>query len=124
MIQAVSKGDFKNTLAFLKKVRKMDFTSVLKRYGQIGVDALAAATPKRTGKTAESWYYEIRKRHGEVAIYWANSNLNDNVPIAVILDYGHGTGEGGYVEGRNYIKPAIRPVFDEIAKAAWREVTE
>lgn len=122
MIQCIVKGDFKKTTGFLKCVQKLDFESVLRKYAEQGVDVLASATPKVTGKTAASWSYEIQMEPGQASIFWTNSNINDGVPIAVILDYGHGTGWGGYVQGRHYISPAIRPVFDQIAEAAWKEV--
>ena len=122
MIQCTVKGDFKKTNTFLKRILKLDFNSLLKKYAEEGVEALFNATPIRTGKTAASWDYEIVKGHNVVSIFWTNSNLEDNVPIAVILDYGHGTSNGGYVQGRHYISPAIRPVFDKIADAAWKEV--
>lgn len=122
MIQCTVKGDFKKTNSFLKRILKLDFNSLLKRYAEKGVEALFNATPIRTGKTALSWNYEIVKGRDSVSIFWTNSNMEDNVPIAVILDFGHGTANGGYVQGRHYISPAIRPVFDKIADAAWKEV--
>jgi hypothetical protein len=122
MIQCRVKGNFKTTTNFLQKLRKLDFESVLVKYAEEGVQALSSATPKRTGKTAASWDYEIVKEKGRISIFWTNSNLSDGVPVAVILEYGHGTGWGGYVQGRHYISPAIQPVFDEIAKEAWKEV--
>ena len=97
--------------------------SNLNHYAQMGVDALKSATPVDTGKTADSWYYEIHKSISGITIRWCNSNINEGVPIAVILQYGHGTGTGGYVEGTDYINPAIKPIFDEIADAVWKEVT-
>ena len=101
----------------------MDFFRNLEKYAREGVTALASATPVDSGTTAASWGYEIQKRHGKVSIYWTNSNINNGVPIAVILQYGHGTNNGGYVQGRDYINPAIRPIFDKIADNAWKEVT-
>lgn len=95
----------------------------LERYGQIGVDALEKATPVRTGKTASSWYYEIENEGGRYTISWNNSNVNNHVNIAVIIQTGHGTGTGGYVRGKEYIEPALRPVFESIADAVWKEVT-
>ena len=122
MIQCTVKGDFRKTNSFLKRIMKLDFNSLLKKYAEEGVRALASATPIRTGKTAASWNWEIVKDFGSVSIFWTNSNLERNVPIAVILDFGLGTGWGGYVQGRHYISLAIRPVFDQIAEAAWKEV--
>ncbi len=122
MIQCTVKGDFKKSRNFLKKLLRLDFNSILKKYAQEGVDALSSATPVDTGRTAASWYYEIVQEEGRVSIFWGNSNLDQNVPIAVVLDYGHGTANGGYVQGRHYISPAIQPIFDKIADAAWKEV--
>lgn len=96
--------------------------SILERYAQEGVSALASATPVDSGTTANSWGYEIEYSGESATIYWTNTNANKGVVIAVILQYGHGTGTGGYVQGRDYINPAMRPVFDQIADAAWREV--
>lgn len=117
-------GDFKNTERFLQNAHKKKYLSVLEEYGQAGVDALASATPKGSGKTAASWSYEIVQSGERASIYWKNSNVNDGVNIAVILEYGHGTGWGGYVVGREYIRPAIRPIFDAIADGVWKEVTD
>lgn len=100
----------------------MKAPSSLDRFGQAGVDALASATPKDSGKTASSWRYEIKSSRNGFTIDFLNSNINDNVNIAVILQYGHGTGTGGYVSGRDYINPAIQPVFDKLAEEAWKEV--
>ena len=122
MIQCTVKGDFKKSNTFLKRVLKLDLKSLLRKYAVEGVEALSAATPVNTGKTAASWTYEIVKRHDSISIYWTNSNMEGDTPIAVLLDYGHGTANGGYVQGRHFISPAIRPVFDRIADAAWKEV--
>lgn len=124
MISCTVKGDFKKTRNFLKRIRKLDFESLLEQYGAQGVKALASATPVDSGETADSWYYEIEKGDRQVSIYWLNSNINQGVNIAVILNFGHGTGWGGYVHGRQYISPAIQPIFDQIADAAWKEVTK
>lgn len=123
MVTIKQKGSLAKTDAFLKKVSRMDVTSILNRYGQKGVEALRANTPFDTGLTAESWSYEVVKTASGYKIYWKNSNIVKGVPIAIILQYGHGTGTGGYVEGRDYINPALRPIFDEIAESAWKEVT-
>lgn len=123
MIRIKQSGDFSNTERFFKRAQKMDFFRNLEKYAREGVTALASATPVDSGRTAASWDYEIVKGNGRVSIYWTNSNINDGVPIAVILQYGHGTNHGGYVQGRDYINPAIRPIFDKIADSAWKEVT-
>lgn len=123
MIRFKHKGDFKHTESFFKKVRERSYLNTLKKYGQAGVDALASATPKDSGATAAAWSYEIVQTDGGYSIYWSNSNTNNGVNIAVILQYGHGTGTGGYVRGIDYINPAIRPIFDQIADDAWKEVT-
>ena len=116
------KGDWKKTRKFLKRCSDLDLDDVLNLYGQEGVDALAKATPKDTGKTAASWSYEVTKGRESIVITWKNSNIVDGVPIAVILQYGHGTRNGGYVQGVDYINPAMRPVFERIAARAWGEV--
>ncbi len=116
-------GNFGKTTSFLNRVRKMDYKSILEKYGQAGVDALAAATPVSTGVTASSWSYEIIHEDGRSTIYWNNSNIQNGVPIAVILQYGHGTKNGGFVQGRDYINPAMQKVFDSIASDAWKEVS-
>ena len=123
MIRIKQSGDFSKTERFLKKAQKMDFYKSLDKYARAGVAALASATPIDSGRAASSWDYEIVKEKGRVSIYWTNSNINKGVPIAVILQYGHGTNGGGYVQGRDYINPAIQPIFDQIADAAWKEVT-
>lgn len=123
MIKFKQRGNFNNTERFFKRAQKMDFYKNLEKYAREGVTALASATPIDSGKTAASWDYEIRKENGKVSIYWTNSNINNGVPIAVILQYGHGTNGGGYVQGRDYINPAIQPIFDKIAENAWKEVT-
>lgn len=123
MIVLKNKGDFSKTTNFLKRITKLDYKSILSRYGKMGVDALAKATPVDTGLTASSWSYEIVEDDGGATIYWKNSNIVKGVPIAVILQYGHGTGTGGYVEGIDYINPALRSIFEGIADDAWKEVT-
>lgn len=117
------RGSFKNTEKFLKKAEKADYWTRLERFGQEGVEALAAATPANTGKTASSWSYEIRKTADDCAIYWSNDNVEDEwFNVAIGLQYGHATGTGGYVEGFDYINPAIRPIFERIAEDVWREI--
>ena len=117
------KGDFKKTDDFLKKMTNKRIFAKLEKYAQEGVDALSAATPVDTGQTASMWSYEIRTTDSQVSIYWKNTNVNKGVNIALILQYGHGTGTGGYVQGRDYINPAMKPVFDKIAENVWKEVT-
>lgn len=124
MISFRHKGDFSNTEKFLKNARKGARTVDLDKFGQEGVAALMSATPIDSGKTADSWFYEIREERGSTIISFCNSNIQNGVPIAVILQYGHGTGTGGWGQGRDYINPAIQPIFDEIANKAWREVTK
>lgn len=117
------KGDFSKTEKFLNSLLKLDYLNVLERYGQAGVAALASATPKDSGLTADSWDYEITHNGKETTIAFTNSNISNGVNIAIILQYGHGTKGGGYVAGRDYINPAIQPIFDKMANEAWREVT-
>lgn len=123
MIVVKHSGNFDKTERFLKKMSKGDIFKSLDRYGQKGVSALAAATPRDSGKTASSWSYEVQMGSGSYSIIWSNNNTNKGVNIAVILQYGHGTRNGGFVQGRDYINPAMRPVFDQIAEEAWKEVT-
>lgn len=122
MIKIKTKGDLSKTYNFLKRAQARSFFSKLDTYGEEGVAALSAATPVDTGKTAASWSYEIKQSEMGVTITWKNSNVVNGVPIALILQYGHGTRHGGYVEGRDYINPAIRPIFDKILDSAWKEV--
>lgn len=123
MITFRQHGDFANLTKFLEGASKSFDIRILDKYGQAGVNALSSATPVDSGKTANSWYYKIENRKGSIAIVFCNSNIQNGVPIAIILQYGHGTGTGGWVEGRDYINPAIQPIFDEIANHAWKEVT-
>jgi hypothetical protein len=102
---------------------KDDIFKSLQRYGKIGVDALIEYTPRDSGLTAESWGYEIQKVRGSYSLIWTNDNLNDGVNIALLIQYGHGTEAGAYIQGYNYINPAIRPIFDRIAEEIWKEVT-
>lgn len=124
MITFRQKGDFSKLTSFLEKAKESIKLGDLDKYGREGVAALASATPVDSGLTAKSWYYEIEHTNGKASINFYNSNIQNGVPIAVILQYGHGTGTGGWVQGRDYINPAIRPIFDKIAKDAWREVTK
>ena len=122
-IRLTSKGDFKKTEQFLKFASNASKNIKLDKYGQKGVAALASATPVDTGLTANSWNYKVEKSGGTISLVFYNTNVVSGVPIAIILQYGHGTGTGGWVEGRDYINPAIRPIFDEMADAIWKEVT-
>lgn len=122
MIIFKQKGDFSKTEKFLKKSLGRNYVSVLEKYGQQGVAALSASTPVRTGLTATSWSYEIIQNGSSISVIWKNSNIQKGVNIALILQYGHGTKNGGYVRGRDYINPALRPIFDKMADAAWKEV--
>lgn len=117
-------GDLNKTRNFLKKLQQRSFLNKLDKYGRMGVEALREATPKDTGTTANSWDYMIEDDGESVTITWTNSNENKSIPIALLIQYGHGTGTGGWVAGRDYINPALRPIFDEIAKSAWEEVTK
>ncbi len=122
-IRMTEKGDFQKSFKFLKAMREKMFLRSLNKYGQMGVDALAAATPKRTGLTANSWYYEIVNYSDNVTLRWYNTNVNkDWYNVALMIQYGHGTGTGGWVEGIDYINPALKPVFDKIAKSIWVEI--
>ena len=124
MISFRQKGDFSKTIRFLGKTKEAVKLRDLDRYGREGVSALASATPVDSGLTANSWYYEIERGNGSVTISFHNSNIQNGVPIAIILQYGHGTRNGGWVQGRDYINPAIQPIFDKIADNAWKEVTK
>lgn len=124
MISFRQKGNFSKLTSYLERAKGAVRLGNLDRYGREGVAALASATPQESGLTASSWYYEIVRSDNSVSIQFLNSNIQNGVPIAVILQYGHGTGTGGWVEGRDYINPSIRPIFDRIANDAWREVTK
>lgn len=123
MITFRHKGDFSKTTRFLERAKHVVRLADLDRFGREGVAALASATPVESGLTASSWYYEITYSKSGAKIAFYNSNIQNGVPIAIILQYGHGTGTGGWVEGRDYINPAIQPIFDRIVDEAWREVT-
>lgn len=123
MIKLRSKGNFNKTYRFLKKAREWRDRKLLDIYGQLGVNALKSATPKATGKTASSWFYTITEEENVTTITWNNSNVNKGVNIAIVLQYGHGTGTGGYVRGIDYINPALAPIFEKLAARAWEEVT-
>lgn len=124
MITFRQQGDFSKLTRFLERAKEAVHLGDLDKYGQAGVAALASATPADSGLTASSWYYKITNKNGSATISFHNSNIQNGVPIAIILQYGHGTGTGGWVQGRDYINPAIQPIFDKIADSAWKEVTK
>lgn len=123
MIRFRQKGDFRKATRYFERLREIVHLGTLDKYGREGVAALASATPVESGKTASSWYYEITNNGQTAKISFYNSNVSKGVPIAIIIQYGHGTRNGGWVEGRDYINPAIQPIFDRIAEEIWREVT-
>lgn len=122
MISVSVKGEFRNLKRFLSKKISPDILSILNSYGAQGVSALAAATPQRSGRTAAAWQYRITSSYGSYRIAWYNTHVNNGIPIAIILQYGHGTGTGGYVPGIDYINPAIRPIFEQISRDGWKAV--
>lgn len=122
MIGLKQKGDFSKVIRYLERTKKGVKVKELHKYGRKGVAALSANTPVRTGLTAASWYYEIEDKGGVVELRFCNTNIQNGVPIAIILQYGHATRNGGWVEGRDYINPALQPIFDEMAEDAWKEV--
>ncbi|MET0464723.1 MAG: HK97 gp10 family phage protein [Chitinophagaceae bacterium] len=122
MFKATTTGDFTKTTKFLKFLQSGDLYNGLSTYGRRGVDALSSATPIETGETAQSWGFQLGRQNGRYSISWFNTHVEDGVNIAVIIQYGHGTGTGGWVEGRDYINPAIQPIFDKILDDIWRQV--
>ena len=124
MFKIKQKGSYAKAIKYLTSIQKPIKISLLEKYGAEGVRALMNATPVDTGLTSKSWYYKILDKDGRVSIQFCNSNVADYVPIAIILQYGHMTGTGGWVEGRDYINPAIAPVFDRLANDAWKEITQ
>lgn len=124
MIRFKQKGDFSKVTKYLERVKEVVHLGILDKYGRKGVAALSSSTPIDTGLTAESWRYEIVNKNGSARINFCNSNIQNGVPIAIILQYGHGTGTGGWIQGRDYINPSIQPIFDELTEEAWREVTK
>ena len=123
MISFRHKGNFSKFNRYLERAKNVVRVGDLDKFGRQGVAALASATPIDSGQTANSWYYEIERTKGSVSISFHNSNIQNGVPIAIILQYGHGTGTGGWVQGRDYINPSIQPIFNSIVNEAWREVT-
>lgn len=123
MISATSSGSFKRTESFLRKVSKLDIMGVLNANGRAGVSALSAATPTETGRASTSWGFEATRKGHVYTITWTNSDIENGFPVVIMLQYGHGTGTGGYVQGKNFINPAIKPIFDQIADKVWKAVT-
>lgn len=123
-VEFKQRGDFKNTEKFLTSVKKLSVDDIMNHYGRLGVNALESATPRDTGKTASSWSYEIKKDPEGASIIFNNSNENHGVKIALLIQYGHGTGTGGWVEGRDFINPALQPVFDALAESLWEKIVE
>lgn len=124
MIKVTGHGNFDKTRSFVNRLLKGDFLSGLDRYGQMGVNALENATPVNTGLTANSWDYRIISNNNRSRIEWYNTNVVSGTPVVILIQYGHGTGTGGYVQGRDFINPAVRPIFDQIAADVWKKVTE
>ena len=124
MIGFRHKGNFAKTTRYFERAKRSAKIKDLDKYGKEGVAALASATPVESGLTANSWYYNIESKNGSVSITFNNSNIQNGVPIAIILQYGHGTRNGGWVEGRDYINPSIQLIFDKMADSAWKEVTK
>lgn len=124
MFKLTVKGDYKKSETFLQKIKRPDYRRALEKYGEAGVVALSVSTPIDTGLTSTMWSYEVKKISGGYEVVWTNSHIINGVNIAVILQYGHGTRNGGYVRGRDYINPAMRPIFDQLAQEAWEEVTK
>jgi hypothetical protein len=126
VIKITTRGSFAKSQTFLQRMRNREQFKALAKYGPVGVNALKSATPQETSKTANSWYYEIVDKPGYFSIHWLNSHLEDPgmIPIAVLIQYGHATGNGGYIQGVDYINPAMRPIFEQIATDMWREVTK
>ena len=124
MIRFRHKGDFSKTAGFLNRVKNGIDVRIFDKYGQQGVAALASVTPVDTGATANSWYYKVEQRKDSVSIGFYNSNIQNGILVAILIQYGHGTDNGGWVEGRDFINPAIQPLFDEIVNNVWREVTK
>lgn len=124
MFSAKASGDTKNLDRFLEKMKREAFFDLLDRYGQEGVNALASATPTESGLTAHSWTYEVVNERGRHQLIWYNTNVNEGQHVAILIQYGHGTGTGGYVQGRDFINPVILPLFDKIANEIWNEVTD
>ena len=124
MISVRQKGEFAKLTQYLTKLKRGTNLEIFHKYGRLGVAALSSATPVDSGKTASSWFYEVERKQGRTSLNFYNSHVNKGIPIAIIIQYGHGTGTGGWVEGRDYINPALQPIFDGFADELWREVTK
>ena len=125
ILSVETKGDFEKTLSWLKRIKFEKLMKSLEEYGEKGVEVLSNATPRRTGKTASSWGYRIDQTPTSVKITWTNSNLaKDSIPVALLIQYGHGTARGGYIQGVDYINPALEPIFEEITEKIWKEISE
>ena len=124
IITVKHKGSFKNTESFFNRALRRDYMKILRQYGETGVELLRQATPKDSGITSESWGYEIQQGNGQVSVVWTNTNENDGVNIAILIIYGHGLHNGGYVQGNDFVTPAIRPLLGQMADKVWREVTK
>lgn len=122
MISFKESGDFKNLEKLLSFSKRANIEAILNKYGQIGVEALSASTPSRSGKTASSWNYKVTRNKGNLQIDWYNTNTNKGENIAILIQYGHGTGTGGYVHGIDYVNPAMKPIFDRLSRDLWMEV--
>ena len=124
IITVKHRGSFKHTERFFNRSLKRNYMTILEGYAQLGVQALRDATPIESGETADSWGYEIERGDGITTVYFTNSHENDGVNIAILLIYGHGTRNGGYVQGNDFVTPALEPIFRELADAMWKGVTE
>ncbi len=126
MFRVQVSGSFQNVLAFGQRMKDRTYLHQLEKYGPIGVAALRVATPVDDGDTAAGWYYEVIDRPGYFAIHWLNSNIEEpgTIPVAILIQYGHATGNGGYIQGLDYINPALRPIFEQITSDMWKEVTK
>jgi len=123
MISFRQSGNFKNTDRFFNRSKNMSYKKILDFYGRAGVRALEKATPADTGLTGSSWDYTYEIERNRISLYWSNKNKEDGVPVAILIQYGHGTRNGGYVQGTDYINPAMKPIFDNLAEEAWKEIT-
>lgn len=124
MISIKHRGNFNNLEKLINRVLRHDYLNILSEYGKKGVEALRSATPVDTGLTRDLWSFEIVSGHNKTSIYWSNSNIQNGVSVAIILQYGHGTRNGGFVQGIDYINPAMQPIFQQMANEAWEKVIE